>query len=252
MNEDRFIRNADGTIVLYLLRTDMDTLKQAEEFPYWLRRGQGELDPYTLPDWHPRRHKLGERYSTLGAQERYLTDMRGSPGFPDIPRERRVHLHILPKQAAEIGARFDRFAEMFYVPDDHPDAAELRSALIGGEHEANWKAWRQALHDRRKGVMWNVANSGAHNFGKILGPKRGPKPGQDPWWPRMAWSYFKDLAAIGAIHSASTQAEVFRLIVTELAVWQIRVTADALRHIDGSDWKDEIEKLGPPTIEICQ
>lgn len=97
-----------------------------------------------------------------------------------------------------------------------------------------------------------VKESHAHLFATLIEPKRGPRPGQDKLWRKMAWSYFEDLAAIRKINSATPQCELFHLITEELFAWGIRVKIDALRHM-GTDWKAELRQLAPLEYdEHCQ
>lgn len=253
MNEDDFIRTAEGALVLYLTRPDLEDLKRASEFPYGLRYKFSELEPYTLPNWNHRTNTLGSRFSTKEAQHEYLIDMRLRGRIPMTPMEHRIHLHILPDQANDVGAQYDPFAEMYYVPDDRPDVNELKASYVGGAHKARWEAWRTSIRTRKEMQRRAIRESHAYLFAREIAPRRGPKPGCDRWWRNMAWSYFQDLAAIGTIHSNSSQTELFDLIVNELFFWSIHITPGALRRI-GTDWKAELRKL-PPTpnpIAGCQ
>lgn len=243
MNTVPFITSPDSLIILYLTPNDLDELKRDGEFPYGLRRRKEELAPFVLPDWSPRKETLGARFSTNDARDRYLEIMRRLGRIPSTPVEFRLHLPLLPEEAKEIGAAYDRFQGMFYIPVDRADSAELKAQYCDEDHQEKWRAWRKGIKDHEDGVRWNMAWSNARLLAKIIWPKRGPKPDRDKWWSRMAWAYFQDLSKIGTVDANTTRAELFRLILDELAIWNVRLTADALRKIDGTDWNAELGKL---------
>lgn len=244
MTEMDFIRADDGSLVLFLLPEDLNELERRERFPFGLRRG-GERIPFTLPAWHPQTNDLGRQFSTSAAKDRYMTTMRAREIIPMTPPEHRIHLHIDRFQAQKIGAKYDKDLGMFFIPDSRPDSEKLRSLYYGGENEKNWLAQKATIIDRRRRQMEYMRSSRLYLFGKIIFPKRGRRPDQkNP--TRKAISYFRDLAAAGRINSTTSQSELFKLIVEELAAWSIRVTPDCLRHMDGINWKQELAKLDPP------
>lgn len=245
MTDTEFIQTGDGRQILFLLREDLDDLERKTEFPYGLRRG-GERAPFSLPEWHPRIELLGHRYSTSEAKDRYYDFMRAVGLAPITPIENRVYLYIDQEEARAIGAGIDRDQKLFYINRHRPDAQELISKYATDSSERAWSEKQAEIAERRRKQMEYMDSSLLYLQARIIKPERGKKRGHvKP--SRRAMSYFKDLVAMGRINNKTSQAELFNLILDELAVWGIHVTPDCIRHLDGIDWKEEARRIGTAT-----
>jgi hypothetical protein len=202
---------------------------------------------------HPHYEKITKQLASPAARVRALQDEHAYEAaileqfykLPFVEPKHRVYLFLADRElASKIGARFEWFRGLWYVPRSHPKLRELKRRFQSKKARAEWLRLRKRNRRRQEAIERNAILAGEHGllrsarFVRKRGPKTdGRKTG------KKAYDIYRQFVLDGTISPDWPKVDRIQLVTEELKRRRYDVTPSMVRKYIGTDIDRPFEEL---------